>query len=167
MVTFGVGRTYRYFNNTAAVAASGGAQDSYIRYRFGYGLSYCTFSYSSLTVSPSGGSEGYTASFSVSALTGPASGCREAAQLYLTLPSQTPLITPIYSLVGFSMVELIPGAPATPVSLTIPTDDLKTTAVDGSRSLVVGRYTFTASGHLPDDEKGATQSNVVTAFLNI
>jgi beta-glucosidase len=164
MMTLGTGRTYRYLNNSAAVAASGGSMDSYIRYRFGYGLSYCTFSYSAFNVVQSG-SETYTASGSVSALTGPAGGCREIVQLYLTLPQQAPLVVPIYSLVGFAVLELAPGAPAQAFFLTIPVDDLKTTAVDGSRTLAAGRYTFYASGHLPDDPN--PQSNVVTAQVNL
>lgn len=164
MVTFGVGRTYRYFNNTAAVIASGGAQDTYIRYRFGYGLSYCTFSYGALTVIPTGAG-GYTASGSVAALSGPAGGCREVVELYLTLPSQAPLVTPIYSLVGFTVLDLLPGAPGKTFSLSIPMDDLKTTAVDGSRALVPGKYTFYASGHLPDDPN--PQSNVVTYKVTV
>jgi len=39
--------------------------------------------------------------------------------------------------------------------------------VDGTRVLAGGAYTFSVSGHLPDDAKGAASSNVLTATIQL
>jgi beta-glucosidase-like glycosyl hydrolase len=168
MVTLGTGRTYRFFNNSAAVAKSGGMQDSYIRYRFGYGLSYCTFEYSGLLLSLNSSDGSVNVEIDVVAVTPTARACTEVSQVYLTLPPQVGLVTPIYSLVAFAATPL-PAAPAEPTHLTfvVGKDDLLTTMVNGSRVLTGGAYTFAVGGHLPDDEKGAAQSNAVVGVVQI
>ena len=167
MVTKGVGRTYRYFNNSAAVAASGGAQDSYIRYRFGFGLSYCTFAYSNLALAK-GANGSVTVGVDVAVReAGASGGCREVTQVYLTLPLQPGLVTPIYSLVGFASTLLPPPPAVTRLSFTVGREDLLTTLEDGARELTGGAYNFAVGGHLPDDEKGGAQSNTVAGAINL
>jgi hypothetical protein len=168
MVTRGTGRTYRFFNNTAAVAKAGGAQDTYVRYRFGYGLSYCTFTYSALTLAPNASDGSVAVGVDVAAVAPVGRACREVTQVYLTLPPQPGLVTPIYSLVAFAVTPL-PAAPAeaTHLSFVVKKDDLLTTLVDGSRVLTGGAYTFAVGGHLPDDEKGAAQSNTVSGQVQL
>lgn len=164
MVTFGTGRTYRFFNNSAAVAKSGGAQDTYIRYRFGYGLSFCAFAYSGLVLTPNASDGSVTVEVDVTTVSPPGRACREVTQVYLTLPPQPDLVTPIYSLVAFAVTPLpSPPADATHLTLVVIRDDLLTTLVNGTRVFTGGDYTFSVSGHLPDDDAGATQSNVLTA----
>ena len=173
MVTNGVGRTYRYFNDSAAAAASGGAVDTYVRYRFGYGQGYCTFQYSSLSLAPAAnGSVAVSVSVrvaSVSAALAPGAPCTEATQVYLTLPPAPGLVTPIYSLVAFASTPLPPdaAAPPTALSFTVVRDDLLTTRADGTRDFAGGAYTFAVSGHLPDDAKGLAQSNAVVGVLDM
>jgi hypothetical protein len=168
MVTLGTGRTYRFFNDTAAVARAGGAQDTYVRYRFGYGLSYCAFVYSGLSLTPNAGDGSVTVEVDVAIAAPAGRACREVTQVYLTLPPQPGLVTPIYSLVAFAATPL-PAAPAEPTHLTfsVRKDDLLTTLVDGTRVLTGGAYTFAVSGHLPDDEKGSVQSNTVVGVVNL
>ena len=174
MITQGTGRTYRFFNDSAAVAASGGAVSSYLRYKFGYGLSYCPhFTYSGLSVALNSSSGGLQLAVSVAAaapepaLPAGLSACREVTQVYLTLPAVPGLVTPIYSLVAFASTELQPGGAPTLLSLSISREDLLTTAADGSRSLTGGEYLLQVSGHLPDDELGAAQSNVLRQSISL
>jgi beta-glucosidase len=173
MITQGVGRTYRFFNDSAAVAASGGAVSSYLRYRFGYGLSYCPrFTYSGLSVALNSSSGGLQLAVSVAAAAPepvPAglSSCREVTQVYLTLPAVAGLATPLYSLVAFASTELQPGGAPAVLSLSVSREDLLTTAADGSRSLTGGDYLLQVSGHLPDDELGAQQSNVLRQSISL
>ena len=168
MVTFGTGRTYRFFNNSAAVAKSGGSQDTYIRYRFGYGLSYCTFEYSGLVLTPNATDGSISVEVDVMAVSPAGRACREVTQVYLTLPPQAGLVTPIYSRVAFTVTPLpAPPAEATHLTLSVKYDDLLTTLVNGTRVLTGGAYTFSVSGHLPDDAKGAMQSNVLTAVSTL
>ena len=168
MVTLGVGRTYRFFNNSAAVAKSGGAQDTYIRYRFGYGLSYCSFAYSALTLAPNASDGSVAVGVDVAAVAPSGRACTEVTQVYLTLPPQPGLVTPIYSLVAFAATPL-PAAPAAPTRLAfvVKKEDLLTTREDGSRVLTGGAYTFAVGGHLPDDAQGAAQSNTVVGTVDL
>jgi beta-glucosidase len=72
-------------------------------FAFGYGLSYTTYAYSGLKVTPSG--SGLTVSFSVKN-TGKRGG-QEIAQVYASLPSSTG--EPPKRLIGWDRVELAPG----------------------------------------------------------
>jgi beta-glucosidase len=92
---------YRYYE-TAKVP---------VRYPFGYGLSYTTFSYSDLEINESG------VSFSI-ANTGEREG-KEAAQLYVG-KKDSRIIRPAEELKGFIKVDLNPGEK---IKTTIPFDD--------------------------------------------
>jgi beta-glucosidase len=84
---------------------------------FGHGLSYTTFEYSNLVVTPSSNAAGktiLTASYTITN-TGTRAG-KEASQVYLTLPPAAG--QPSKRLVGFKKVEVQPGA-SEQVSVTI------------------------------------------------
>jgi beta-glucosidase len=106
------------------------------RYEFGYGLSYTTFSYSSLTtaytdktagsstVAPGGASGLYDTVATVTASitnNGTVTGA-EVAQLYIGLPSSAPA-SPLKQLRGFQKVPLAPGASST-VTFSLRRKDL-------------------------------------------
>jgi beta-glucosidase-like glycosyl hydrolase len=166
---FPVGRTYRFFNDSAAQAATGAAAP-FILHKFGFGLSYCSFTYSALAAqAQADNSVTVQVSVSAAARAAPAGGppCREVTQVYLTLPPAAGVVTPLYSLAAFASTEIPdPGAPPTALHFTIPADALLTTWVNGTRSLAGGAYTFAVSGHLPDDVNGtARMSNVVSTTV--
>jgi len=168
---FPVGRTYRYFNDTDARAHSG-YNESYLVYRFGYGLSYCTFQYSNFTsqvqADNSVTAQVYVQAITRTGLSANAPPCREVTQIYLTIPTVANLVTPIYSLAAFTVTELPPpGSNPVQLHFTIPADMLLTTYVNGTRSLNPGTYTLSASGHLPDDVQGLVMSNVVYNTVNL
>ena len=84
---------------------------------FGHGLSYTTFAYSNLAVTPSSNAAGntvLTVSYTIMN-TGTRAG-KEASQVYLTLPAEAG--QPSKRLVGFRKVEVQPGA-SEQVSVTI------------------------------------------------
>ncbi len=90
------GRTYRYFEGE-------------VLYPFGYGLSYTTFSYGNLSLSPDwlNPSEGVTVTCEVSntgAMTGD-----EVVQVYLRDEAAS-VPVPRHQLVGFKRIRLAPGA---------------------------------------------------------
>ena len=90
-------------------------------YEFGYGLSYTTFKYSDLKLSPTSFSDKITASVTI-ANTGKVDG-REVVQLYLTAPHKK-LDKPAEELKGFAKTGLLaPGASET-VTFTIDKKDL-------------------------------------------
>jgi beta-glucosidase len=83
---------------------------------FGFGLSYTTFSFSNLSVTPSSLSSGDTATVSVDVTnTGPVTGA-ETVQAYVGDPSSTG--EPPEQLKGFDKVTLTPGQ-TTPVSISL------------------------------------------------
>ena len=81
---------YRYYDSA----------DLPVRFPFGYGLSYTTFAWSGLTVSPA------AVSFTLTN-TGPVAGA-EVAQLYVS-KADSPLFRPVQELKGFAKVFLEPG----------------------------------------------------------
>ncbi len=118
---------------------------------FGYGLSYTTFGYSNLSVSPSVAAPGEViiASFDVTN-----SGARagdEVAQLYCT-ESTAPGIIPVKQLKGFRRVSLAPGQTER-VTLTLTADELYSfNETSGQYEVHPGTYEVRvggSSGNLP------------------
>lgn len=87
--------------------------------------------------------------------------------MYLTLPPVAGLVTPLLSLVAFASTPLVAGAPPTPLRFIVGADDLRTTAVNGSRSLTGGVYAFTVGGHQPGDANGDAVSNVLAGTITL
>jgi beta-glucosidase len=115
------GRTYRYFTGTPL-------------YPFGYGLSFTSFAYGPLTVSPLPGG-GVRVSAQVRN-TGSRAG-DEVAQLYLKFPKAPG--TPRIALRGFSRLSLQPGEGRT-VTFDLSPRDLSSVTPDGVHAVLAGRY---------------------------
>jgi beta-glucosidase len=128
------GRTYRYFTGTPV-------------YPFGYGLSYTTFAYSAVKVTPVNGAveNGVTVTADVSN-TGARDG-QDVAELYLTPPAFDG--APKTALRGFTRVSLKPGEHRT-VSFTLSPRDLSFVTRDGVRQLTPGDYTISVGSGQPD-----------------
>ncbi len=127
------GRTYRYFEGTPV-------------YPFGYGLSYTSFAYAPVRVSPapSGATDGFVVTTEVRN-----SGKRagdEVAQLYLDFPAVEG--TPRIALRGFQRVSLKPGE-SRKLSFALTPRDLSAVSGDGLRKVFKGNYTVSVGSGQP------------------
>ncbi len=114
------GRTYRYFKGD-------------VRYPFGHGLSYTTYSYSPLTA-PACVTTGHDATVSVTVKnTGKREG-DEVVQLYISHSPEGRVSVPVRSLKGFRRVSLKPGE-SRKVSFTLTPEELG--LVDNRGNLVM------------------------------
>jgi beta-glucosidase len=108
----GYGRGYRWFDKTGFVP----------QFVFGYGLSYTTFSYSNLSISPTSVAPGTPVTINVDVCnTGQRAG-EEVVQLYLSDSSST-VPMPVKQLKGFKRVALNPGQTQT-VTFILTADEL-------------------------------------------
>ena len=107
-------------------------------YPFGYGLSYTSFTYSHLRISPSQISPGGSAEVSVDVTnTGRRSGV-ETVQMYLH-ERYTPVAIPVKNLRGFHRVTLNPGETKT-VTMRLTPDDLELLDSDMHWKVVPGTF---------------------------
>jgi beta-glucosidase len=126
-------RTYRYYQGEAL-------------YPFGYGLSYATFSYGGLKISPAKPKAGDPVKVTATVKnTGSIAG-DEVAELYLNAPNSPN--APIRALKGFTRVSLAPGA-STQVEFTLDARDLSAVGADGARSVLPGEYRVSLGGSQP------------------
>jgi beta-glucosidase len=103
---------YRWYDATGRVP----------QFAFGYGLSYTSFSYSNITISPSTVAPGEPVTVTVDVTnTGSRSG-DEGAQLYLSWVNP-PVPMPVKALKGFRRVALSPGTTKT-ITFTLTADEL-------------------------------------------
>ena len=127
------GRTYRYFTGTPV-------------YPFGYGLSYTSFAYGPLQVTPaSGGAQNGVRVTTELRNTGSRAG-DEVAQLYLDFPDLPG--TPNIALRGFQRVHLAPGE-RRQVTFDLSPRDLSAVTIDGQRELMPGPYRVTVGSGQP------------------
>ena len=118
------------------------AENKRVLFPFGYGLSYTTYNYSNLKISPG---EETKVTFSVQ--NKGAHAGEEIAQLYVSLPDAG---EPPKRLVGWTKVHLNPGE-AKEVSITVPTRYLSIYDTASSNwKLLPGSYTFMAGGSSQD-----------------
>ncbi|WP_307120453.1 glycoside hydrolase family 3 C-terminal domain-containing protein [Sphingomonas kyeonggiensis] len=127
------GRTYRYFAGTPV-------------YPFGYGLSYTSFDYAPIEVTPTGGNaaKGIRVATTVRN-TGGREG-DEVVQLYLNFPSDPG--APRVALRGFQRVMLKPGEART-IRFDLSPRDLSAVTVDGVRKVLAGDYRVTVGSGQP------------------
>ena len=127
-------RTYRYFSGKPL-------------YPFGYGLSYTTFSYSSLTLPETAVNAGEPVLAAVTVTnTGKVAG-DEVAQLYLKFPSVAG--APRIALRGFQRVHLEPGQ-STQLHFDLKNRDLSMVTEAGQPIIAAGDYTLSIGGGQPD-----------------
>ena len=142
------GRTYRYYKGK-------------VLYPFGYGLSYTTFHYDSLQITPATRDSLHltTRVTNTGALEGD-----EVAQLYLTAP-ETKIPVPIRSLHGFQRVHLQPHETKT-LHFTIAPDAFTVINEQMQRIPLPGKYAVSIGGTQPDGRRPAT-SNTSIAIITI
>ena len=128
-------RTYRYFTGKPL-------------FPFGYGLSYTSFAYGSLTVptTPVKAGESVQVQGEVKN-TGSVAG-DEVVELYLTQPKGYE--TPIRALAGFTRVHLAPGQ-STHVAFMLDPRSLGQVDADGNRTIMPGEYSVYVGGGQPDN----------------
>jgi len=136
------GRTYRYFTGKPV-------------YGFGYGLSYSTFSYANLKVTPVGGDAANGIRVTADVRNTSARDGDEVSQLYLTVP-QLPG-APRIALRGFQRVS-IPAGQTRTVTLDLSPRDLSAVTEDGRRQVFVGKYALSLGGGQPDSGLPAVSS---------
>ena len=127
------GRTYRYLAGKPL-------------YGFGYGLSYSSFAYKHLRISPSRVKAGDSVTVEGDVRNTGAVPGDEVVELYLTQPKA--FETPLRVLAGFKRVHLAPGQVAH-VSFTIDPRSLGQVDREGNRVIVPGRYTVSMGGAQP------------------
>ncbi len=127
------GRTYRYFTGVPV-------------YPFGYGLSYTSFAYAPLRVTPTaGGAQNGIRVTTELSNTGSYAG-DEVAQLYLDFPDLPG--APNIALRGFQRVHLEPGERRT-VTFDLSPRDLSAVTLDGQREVMPGTYRVTIGSGQP------------------
>jgi beta-glucosidase len=129
------GRTYRYFAGKPL-------------YGFGFGLSYTTFAYDNLKITPSTAAPSDSVTVEADLKNTGAMAGDEVVQLYLTQPKA--FETPLRVLAGFRRVHLAPGE-STHVSLTIDPRSLGQVDQKGNRAILPGEYTVSLGGAQPQD----------------
>jgi beta-glucosidase len=139
-------RTYRYFQGKPL-------------YGFGYGLSYSTFEYSNLNLSPPQLQAGAPLTVQVDVRNTSKIGGDEVAELYLEFPSIPG--APLRALRGFARVHLAAGE-SHPVVFTLNPRDLSMVNEQGEHVVAPGEYTVFVGGAQPGETAGG-----VTAHLAI
>ena len=129
------GRTYRYFADKPL-------------YGFGFGLSYTSFAYDNLKITPLEAKPGDPVAVEGDVKNTGATAGDEVVELYLTQPKA--FETPLRVLAGFKRVHLGPGESAH-VSLTIDPRSLGQVDRKGDRAIVPGEYTVSLGGAQPQE----------------
>jgi len=127
------GRTYRYFRGTPL-------------YPFGYGLSYTTFAYSSLTLPDAAINAGAPLNASVTVTNNGKAAGDEVVQLYIEFPDVPG--APLRALRGFQRVHLDSGA-SEKVDFHLNPRDLSMVTESGEIIVPQGKYTVSIGGGQP------------------
>ena len=140
-------RTYRYFTGTPI-------------YPFGYGLSYTTFKYSSIDITPASGNQSFTVKATVSN-TGNKAG-DEVVQLYMS--NKRDFVTPIRSLKGFKRIHLKPGESQT-VEFNLSQEDLSVVSPSGGFTPMTGNVIISVGGGQPSEAAAAGQTCIQKSIV--
>ena len=125
------GRTYRYYRGETV-------------YPFGHGLSYTSFSYGALTITPTSGDAGNGIRVEAELRNAGDREGDEVAQLYLTFPDRPGV--PNIALRGFQRVHLAAGE-SQRVRFDLSPRDLSAVDPEGIRKVMTGKYrVFVGSG---------------------
>jgi len=154
MISNGTGRTYRYYSGP------------YVRYRFGFGLSYTRFNYTALAISPIQSPTNLSVVVTVNITNTGAVAGKDATQVYVTVPPVEGLVTPFYTLQAVAAPLLAVGETAQ-LTWTLLAPSFLTTHTDGTRNVTGGAYTIAVSSHLPDDAAGEVVSNAVFSTVTL
>ncbi|HEX9922827.1 MAG TPA: glycoside hydrolase family 3 C-terminal domain-containing protein, partial [Anaerolineae bacterium] len=139
-------RTYRYFTGEPL-------------YRFGFGLSYTTFAYRNLHISPAQVRPGDPVTIQVEVEnTGPRQG-DEVVQLYLK-DVEASLPVPQLQLQGFSRIRLAPGEKQT-VEFSLTAGQMSLVDDDGQWVLELGEFRVWVGGQQPNLKTSSQPANVV------
>jgi len=129
------GRTYRYLADKPL-------------YGFGFGLSYTSFAYDNLRITPLTVEPGDSATVEGDVKNTGATAGDEVVELYLTQPKA--FETPLRVLAGFKRVHLGPGESAH-VTLTIDPRSVGQVDGKGNRVIVPGEYIVSLGGAQPQE----------------
>jgi len=134
------GRTYRFF-------------DGEVLYPFGYGLSYTTFEYSDLAISPATVDAGRDVLINVTVRNRGGRSGDEVVQLYVSDVSSVYPV-PLRHLEGFERIRLEPGE-SRRVSFTLTPAQLVVYDDEGRRRIEPGAFLISVGGGQPIPEGGA------------
>ncbi|MCR9099656.1 MAG: glycoside hydrolase family 3 C-terminal domain-containing protein [bacterium] len=147
------GRTYRYMKEEPL-------------YPFGYGLSYTTFEYKSITAGSTSLSKGVPTTISATVTNTGQTGAEEVVQLYASWPESGDA-APLFDLKGVERVYLYPGQTKT-VQFEVKASDLQLYDESGQAYLPVGPVQLYASGAVPTARSKALGiSDPVSLTLNL
>ena len=137
-------RTYRYFQGKPL-------------YGFGYGLSYSTFEYTNLKLSPPQLKAGTPLTAQVDVRNTSKIAGDEVAELYLEFPPTSG--APARALRGFARVHLLPGENRH-LSYTLKARDLSMVNEQGEHVVAPGEYTIFVGGAQPGDTAGGVRAKL-------
>jgi beta-glucosidase len=140
-------RTYRYFAGQPL-------------YPFGFGLSYTTFTYHNLQVTPQEVTAGDPVSVQVEVENSGGLLGDEVVQLYLR-DVEASLPVPLLQLQGLTRIRLAPGERQT-VQFTLTAEQMSFVDEDGNWVLEPGEFTVWAGGRQPDLKAATQPENVLT-----
>lgn len=144
-------RTYKYHTDD-------------ILYPFGYGLSYSSFKYSDMTISPKKWDASGKVRVTVEVTNAGDMDADEVVQLYVSHKDVKD--SPIRSLAGFKRIHLAKGESK---KVTFELDEQKLSTVDekGNRSVVPGQVSVWVGGGQPEQRSGLQQASGKQAALRI
>jgi beta-glucosidase len=135
------GRTYRYFAGKPL-------------WRFGYGLSYTTFTYTPVKLSADTLKAGDPITATVTVTNSGAVAGDEVVEAYLKTPQKD---GPIHSLAGFERVNIPPGQSKV-VTITLDPRTLSSVDEKGDRAILPGKYTLTLGSAQPSEAQSKSEA---------
>ncbi len=136
-------RTYRYYQGKPL-------------FSFGYGLSYTSFAYSGLKVSPESSKAGAPVNVSVTVTNSGKVKGDEVVELYLNPPAASE--GPIRALKGFKRISLDPGA-STKVQFSLTRSRPQLRCQDGTRAVLPGNYALSVGGSQPGEAASVLEAH--------